>query len=322
MNFVGGAYCFGRGQNGRPVFMDGIAAGKIRVPVGLKVLQEKWPQFRKKPSPEVLSTVDLKSSKDILSSSSKVNNSDSEMNVDELPEVLNISNPLTNESEPEPLIENFDEQNDSIPSNSVDPKVNVLPEVSNISNDPTNIDSKPEILSTNHVEPEILVNDNSMDIDNDVVILNDDNSIKYDNEAELIENMLVNCLKIKQEYIEEIDNLDVDQNCDVNLQVLADNWERVTLNANTRFYLSNVIRNDILRNNVNKWVVTSSTMAYVNKRTNDKNNIISVEAPGATLKEMLKVLMLELTCVENLKNVKLVVIGGVNNFLRGKQTVT
>ena len=128
--------------------------------------------------------------------------------------------------------------------------------------------------------------------------------------------MLVNCLKIKQEKIEIMDQIDVNTECDVNLQKLADDWEKATLNADTRFYLSNIIRKDILRDNVKKWVVTSSTMAYVNRRTNDANNIISVEAPGATLKEMLKVLMLELTCVKGMKNVNLVVIGGVNNFLR------
>ena len=141
------------------------------------------------------------------------------------------------------------------------------------------------------------------------------------NETDAIELMLVNCLKIKQEKIEIMDTIDVNIESNIDLQKLADDWEKVTLNANTRFYLSNVIRNDILRNNVNKWVVTSSTMAYVNRRTNDCNNIISVEAPGATLKEMLKVLMLELTCVKGLPNVKLIVIGGVNNFLRGKQSV-
>ena len=37
---------------------------------------------------------------------------------------------------------------------------------------------------------------------------------------------------------------------------------------------------------------------------------------------MLKPLMNEMTCVNNVKDVKLVVVGGINNFLRGKQNVT
>ena len=68
-------------------------------------------------------------------------------------------------------------------------------------------------------------------------------------------------------------------------------------------------------------MVTSSTLAYVNKRTNDENNIISIECPGATINEMFKPLINEMTCIKNVENVKLAFVGGVNNFLRNKQTV-
>ena len=141
-------------------------------------------------------------------------------------------------------------------------------------------------------------------------------------ESELIENMLVNCLKIKQETIEDMDVIDEHHLTCPELMSLADDWERVTCNSNTRFYLSNIIRNDILRCNIKKWVVTSSTLAYVNRRTNDENNIISIECPGATLNEMLRPLLNEMTCIKNVNDVKLVVVGGLNNFLRGKQSVT
>ena len=50
--------------------------------------------------------------------------------------------------------------------------------------------------------------------------------------------------------------------------------------------------------------------------------IISIECPGATLNEMLRPLLNEMTCIKNVNDVKLVVVGGLNNFLRGKQSVT
>ena len=162
-------------------------------------------------------------------------------------------------------------------------------------------------------DPEIMIIDSN-------VCVNKDNVIPC-NESEQIERMLVSCLKIKQEIIEDMDIVEETHlNCP-SLTELADEWEHVTCNSQTRFYLSNIIRNDILRCNTKKWVVTSSTLAYVNKRTNDENNIISIECPGATINEMLKPLLNEMTCIKNVENVKLAFVGGVNNFLRNKQTV-
>ena len=64
--------------------------------------------------------------------------------------------------------------------------------------------------------------------------------------------MLVNCLKIKQECIEDMDIVEESHlNCP-SLIELADEWEKVTCNSQTHFYLSNIIRNDILRCNTNK----------------------------------------------------------------------
>ena len=86
-----------------------------------------------------------------------------------------------------------------------------------------------------------------------------------------------------------------------------------------RFYRSNLLYSDLENpDKCNSWVITSSTLSGLssNERVPGLKNIIAVEAPGATLAGMIKPALTELAGIRDISSPKILICGGVNNFLR------
>ena len=131
-----------------------------------------------------------------------------------------------------------------------------------------------------------------------------------------LEDILIKCLSIKQECIDESDA--IFGNRDNNL--LVEQWRNSKIdykNAKGRFYFSSLTENEILAEQNAKWLLTTSTLSNINCNVACKSDIVSIECPGATIKQMIRPLLTEMKCLESSSNAKLLVVGGVNNFLQG-----
>ena len=154
----------------------------------------------------------------------------------------------------------------------------------------------------------------SMEVDPEITVF--DTTPKDFDQANHLEDIMIKCLTIKQEKFDEYDSMYASSNS-ANLNV--ENWRNAKIdykNANGRFYFSSLTEEDILAGKTENWLATTSTLSNINCKTECKSNIVSVECPGATLKQMIRPLLTELkSCVAS-SPINLLVVGGVNNFLQ------